>query len=159
MRLHFFMIRLLRIQESDKLSNCSGLTKFEYINHDKVTFLSSRTSPNFSHFPRQVKRALPLNLAPERNPKNIFYYQRDVKNYTDQVLPFSLFDKQEYTHTESWLLLLIIKRFSDITKHAFSVLRRNISMETRNLFVKECFISSKEKIHINTLLFNYNSVS
>ena len=35
-----------------------------------------------------------------RDPKNIFYYQRDVANYTDQVLGFLLFDRHEYTQTE-----------------------------------------------------------
>ena len=30
------------------------LTIFEFINHGKVIFLSVRTSPHFSHFPRQV---------------------------------------------------------------------------------------------------------
>ena len=55
----------------------------------------------FSHFPRQVKRALPFDFALERDPKNIFYYQRDVENYTDQVLNFLLFDRHEYIHTES----------------------------------------------------------
>ena len=46
-------------------------------------------------------RALPFNFALERDPKNIFYYQRDVENYTDQVLNFLLFDRHEYIHTES----------------------------------------------------------
>ena len=55
----------------------------------------------FPHFPRQVKRALPLDFALERDPKNIFYYQRDVDNYTEQVFNFFLFDRREYTHTES----------------------------------------------------------
>ena len=55
----------------------------------------------FSHFPRQVKRALPFDFALERDPKNIIYYQRDVENYMDQVLNFLLFDRHEYIHTES----------------------------------------------------------
>ena len=55
----------------------------------------------FSHFPRQVKRALPFDFALERDPKNIFYYQRDIENYTDHVLNFLLFDSHEYIHTES----------------------------------------------------------
>ena len=55
----------------------------------------------FPHVPRQVKRALPFDFALERDPKNIFYYQRDVENYTDQVLNFLLFDRHEYIHTES----------------------------------------------------------
>ena len=84
------------------MSNCSGLTIFELINHDKVTFLSARTSPNFSHFLRQVKRALPLDFALEREPENIFYYQGDVENCREQVLNFLLLDRHEYTHTESY---------------------------------------------------------
>ena len=55
----------------------------------------------FSHVPRQVKRVLPFDFALERDPKNIFYYQRDVENYTDQVLNFLLFDRHEYIHMES----------------------------------------------------------
>ena len=39
----------------------------------------------FSHFP--------FYSALEGDPKNIFYYQRDVENYTDQVLNFLLFDE------------------------------------------------------------------
>ena len=45
--------------------------------------------------------ALPLDFALEIDPKNIFYYQRDVVNHTDQVLGFLLFDRHEYTQTES----------------------------------------------------------
>ena len=45
--------------------------------------------------------ALPFNFALERDPKNIFYYQRDAENYTDQVLDFSLFNRHEYKHTET----------------------------------------------------------
>ena len=37
----------------------------------------------------------------ERDPKNIFYYQCDMENYTDQVLNFLLFDRHGYIHTES----------------------------------------------------------
>ena len=55
----------------------------------------------FPNFPRQVKRALPLDFTLERDPKNIFYYQRDVENYMDQILNFLLFDRHEYMHTES----------------------------------------------------------
>ena len=35
-----------------------------------------------------------IDLALDRDPKNIFFYQRDVENYTDQVLNFLLFDRQ-----------------------------------------------------------------
>ena len=38
-----------------------------------------------------------LDFVLERDPKNVFYYQCDVENYTDQVLDFLLFDKHEYT--------------------------------------------------------------
>ena len=32
--------------------------------------------------------ALPFDFTLERDPKNIFYYQRDVENCTDQILDF-----------------------------------------------------------------------
>ena len=76
----------------------SGLTIFEFINHDKATVLSARTSANFSHFPSQV------NFMLERDPKIIFYYQHDVENCTDQVLNFLLLDRHEYICTESFSL-------------------------------------------------------
>ena len=83
------------------VKTCPGLLLFEFIKHDKVNFFSARTSPNFSHFPRQVKHALPFNFAFETDPKNIFYYQRDAENYMDQVLNVFLFDRHEYIHMES----------------------------------------------------------
>ena len=55
----------------------------------------------FSHVPRQVKRVLPFDFALEGDPKNIFYYQHDIENYTNQVLNFLLFDRHEYIHMES----------------------------------------------------------
>ena len=55
--------------------------------------------PKFSHFPRQVEHVR-FDFALKRDPKNIFYYQRDAENYTCQVLNFLLFDKNEYIHTE-----------------------------------------------------------
>ena len=39
---------------------------------------------------------LPFNFALESNLKNIFYYQRDAENYTDQALDFLSFDRHEY---------------------------------------------------------------
>ena len=44
--------------------------------------------------------ALPFDFALQGDPKNIFYYQRDAENYTDQDLDLLLFDRHEYTHTE-----------------------------------------------------------
>ena len=43
---------------------------------------------------------LPFDFALERDPKNIFYYQRDAENTMDTVLDF-LFGRHEYIHTES----------------------------------------------------------
>ena len=37
--------------------------------------------------------ALPFNFTLDRDPKNIFYYQLDVENYTDHFLNFLLFDR------------------------------------------------------------------
>ena len=41
--------------------------------------------------------ALSFDFMLERDAKNIFCHQRDVENYTAQVLYFLLFDKHEYT--------------------------------------------------------------
>ena len=57
-------------------SNFSGWTIFVFINHDKVCFFSARTSPNFSHSPYQVKRALP-----EKRYLSL-YYLVDMNIYT-----------------------------------------------------------------------------
>ena len=45
---------------------------------------------------------LPFDFTLGRDPKNIFYYQRDVENYTEQVLNFLLLDRHEYMSTESY---------------------------------------------------------
>ena len=72
------------------MPNFSGLTIFEFINYYKITFFSART---LFYFPRQVKRVLPFDFVLERDPKNIFYYQRDVENYMDQVINAFIFDR------------------------------------------------------------------
>ena len=51
--------------------------------------------------------ALPLDFVLGRDPKNIFYYQRDVENYTEQNSNFSLIDKHEYTHGISLSVVLV----------------------------------------------------
>ena len=43
-----------------------------------------------------------------RDPKNIFYYQRDVDNYTNQFLDFLIFDKHEYTYGIFRSVILVI---------------------------------------------------
>ena len=53
-------------------SNFSVLTIFEFINRDKVTFLSAGTSPNFSHFPRQVKHVRFPSISYQRETRKIF---------------------------------------------------------------------------------------
>ena len=81
----------------------SGLTIFEFFNHDKVTFFSERTFPDFSPLLSPSKTcSLPFDFALERDSKNIFYCQCDVENCTDQVLNFLLHDRQEYIHTKSF---------------------------------------------------------
>ena len=69
----------------------SGFTIFEFINHEKVTFFSAKRSPYSSHIPCQIKNV----------PKNIFYYQCDRENCTDQVLNFLLYSRHKYIPTES----------------------------------------------------------
>ena len=67
----------------------------------KLPFLSKNISKYFPLPSPSKTCALPFDFALERDPKNVFYYKRDVENYTDQVLDFLLFDRHEYTHTES----------------------------------------------------------
>ena len=51
---------------------------------------------------------LSFHFALERDLKKIFYYQRDVENYMDQVLNFLLLDRREYIHMESLGLDLLV---------------------------------------------------
>ena len=64
----------------------------------KLTFSRQEHVQIFPLFSLSKSCALPLDFALERDPKNIFYYQRDVENYTDQVLNFLLFDRHDYLH-------------------------------------------------------------
>ena len=57
--------------------------------------------PKFSRLFCQVKHVRFPSISRQRDPKNIFYYQRDIENYAGQVLNFLLFDRHEYIHTES----------------------------------------------------------
>ena len=62
----------------------------------KLPFLSKNMS-KFSPLLSPSKTcALPFDFTLEQDPKNIFYYQCNVENYTDQVLNFLLFDGHEY---------------------------------------------------------------
>ena len=68
----------------------------EFITNDKVTFFLRKNNSKFFPLPSPSKAcALPLDFALERDPKNIFYYQRDVENYSDQVLDFLLLGRDE----------------------------------------------------------------
>ena len=48
------------------------MTIFEFINHDKVTFSSARTSPNFFHFSCQVKHVCSPSILHYRETQKIF---------------------------------------------------------------------------------------
>ena len=125
---------------------------FEFINHDKVTFFSARTSPNSSLFPCQVKHVcLPLILFCERDPENIFDYQRDTENYTDQVSNFFLYGGHEYIHTifrpvilVSVFLLQVYVTFSLFFK---SLLTESIHIFREKLFRGTCFLFASNTQH------------
>ena len=62
----------------------------------KLPFLSKSNYKFFAlPLPSEVC-AFPFDFVLERDPKNIFYYHRELENYADQVLDFLLFDKQVY---------------------------------------------------------------
>ena len=54
--------------------------------------------------------ALPFDFALERDPKNIFYYQCDVQNYTDQVLNFLLFDRNEIYTIRTFRSVILVSK-------------------------------------------------
>ena len=77
---------------------------FSYLNSLIIIKLAFSQQEHVQIFPLPSSSktcALPFDFALERDPKNIFYYQHDIENYTDQVLNFLLFDRHEYVHTES----------------------------------------------------------
>ena len=83
---------LLKVLQSGKLCGDGQIFQvWPYLNSliiIKLPFVSKNMS-KFFPFPSPSKTcALPFNFALERDPKNIFYYQRDVVSYTDQVLNF-----------------------------------------------------------------------
>ena len=47
------------------------------------------------------------DCALERDSENIFYYQRDLENYMDEVLNFLLSDRHEYTHSILQSVILV----------------------------------------------------
>ena len=96
---------VLKVLKSNKLSRDGHIFQaWPYLNsliNLKLPFLSKNMS-KFFHLPSPSKPcALPFNFMLERDPKNIFYHQRDIENYKDQVLNFLLFDRHENIHTES----------------------------------------------------------
>ena len=59
----------------------------------KLPFLNKNMSKFFPLPSSSRTCACPFDFVLERNPKNIFYCQRDVENFTDQVFNFLLFDR------------------------------------------------------------------
>ena len=52
-------------------------------------------------FTPRITCMLSFDFKLQRDLKNIFCYQHDVENYTDQVLNFLLFNRHRYIHMES----------------------------------------------------------
>ena len=88
---------------SDKLSGDGQIFQvWSYLNSLIIIKLPFSQQENVQIFPLPLPSktcVLPFDLAFERDPKNIFYYQCDVENYMDQVL--KLFDRHEYILMES----------------------------------------------------------
>lgn len=73
----------------------------EFTNQDIVNLFSARTSTNFSTSLAKWNMCDSLRLR-VRDPNNIFYYQRDVQSYMDQVLSIFHYFINMNIHTESW---------------------------------------------------------
>ena len=71
----------------------------EFTNHNKVNLFLSKNIFKVFPLPSPSETCVPpFDFVLERDLKITFYYQRDLENYTDQVLDFLLYDKHEYTH-------------------------------------------------------------
>ena len=103
--------------------------------------------------------ALPFDFAIERDPKNIFYFQRDVENYTDQVLNFLLFDRHEYIHKnlhsfKEGLILLhqsILERRRISHLHGSAHFTIPLNCLKKCIFLELCPKSSTKSKSINPL--------
>ena len=63
---------------------------------------SQQENLHFFPLPSSTKTcARPFHFALEEDPKNIFNYQHDAENYTDHVINFLLFDRDEYIESSS----------------------------------------------------------
>ena len=64
----------------------------------KLPFSQQEHLQIFPTFLAMLIMCASLRICVRERPKNIFCYQRDEENSTDQVLDFLLFDRYEYTH-------------------------------------------------------------
>ena len=91
--------------QSDKLSRDGQIFQvWPYLNSLIIIKLPLSQEEHVQIFPLSLPSqtcGLPSDFVLERDPKNIFYYQRNKENYPDQVLNFLLFDRHEYIRTES----------------------------------------------------------
>ena len=67
----------------------------------KLPFVSKNMSKFFLLPPPSKTCALPFDFALERDPKNIFYYQRDLYVIRTRSSIFLSLDRHECIHTES----------------------------------------------------------
>ena len=103
----FYIVALLdlKVLLSDKLSGDGIIFQvWPYLNSliiIKLTFFQQEHVQSFPPPSPSKTCALAFDFALDRDPKNIFYYQHDVENYTDWVLNFLLFDRHEYIYTRN----------------------------------------------------------
>ena len=82
----FYIFLLLKVLYSDKLIWDGQIFQvWPYLNSLIIIKLPFSQQKHVQIFPlpSQVKCALPFDFALERDPKNVFYDQRDIENYTD----------------------------------------------------------------------------
>ena len=125
---------------------------FEFINHDKVTFFFSENISKFFPLPLPSETCVPpFDFVLERDPENIFDYERDTENYTDQVSNFFLYGGHEYIHTifrpvilVSVFLLQVYVTFSLFFK---SLQTESIHIFREKLFRGTCFLFASNTQH------------
>ena len=109
---YFSILKVLKVLQSDKVEmvKCFSFNHIFDHSQDKVTFFSTRTSPNISHFPRQVdpRRFLSI-LVRETRKRKYFLLSLWHTGFTHLVRDFLLFDEHEHTHGIVRSVILVSK--------------------------------------------------
>ena len=125
---------------------------FEFINHHQVTFSSARTSPNFSHFPHQVKHVCFPLILHQRETRKIFSIismtQRII--WTRSLIFYYLLDMNIYTqnllvcNSSHYIYVTGLCNFFFVFK---ILLTESVLIFREQLFRRTCFLLASNTLH------------